>query len=338
MTAVGRAQAVEPEPGTGADVLQVRGLATEVLSRGRRFDVVRGVDLSVPRGTTIGIAGESGSGKTMLAMSILSLLPGNSVRIRAGSVLFEGEDLTRASKRHVRSLLGRRLSAVFQDPLTSLDPLHTVGAQLVESLRRHQDISRSAAWRRARALLDAVHIPEAARRVRSYPHELSGGQRQRVAIALAIAHEPALLIADEPTTALDVTVQAEILNLLDELQQRMGMSMLFITHDLGVLGDICDRVAVMYAGRIVEEAGTEALFDAPQHPYTRRLMECVPVLGNRVDPRPIPGMPPPLYALPPGCSFCPRCDVAEPRCSEQDVLLTGPPPHQSACIKPGARP
>ncbi|CAN5887046.1 ABC transporter ATP-binding protein [soil metagenome] len=327
------------DTGTPEDaLLDVRGLTTEVEARGQRFDVLRGIDLTISRGETFGVAGESGSGKTMLALSILGLLPQPQVRVTSGSVTFEGMDLVTAPAKYVRSLLGHRMSAVFQDPLTSLNPLFTVGDQIGEVLRRHGNVSRRAAATRARELLEAVHISQAEQRVRSYPHELSGGQRQRVAIAIAIANEPALLVADEPSTALDVTVQAEILDLLDELQQRMGMSILFITHDLGVVQDICDRLVVMYAGRIVEHASTDRVFASPQHPYTRRLMECVPRLGRHTEPRPIPGMPPPLNDLPQGCTFHPRCDVGEPRCQQQDVHLTGEPEHQAACIKPGARP
>ncbi len=317
--------------------LEVRGLHTQVRSHRRAFDVLRGIDLAVASGETVGVAGESGSGKSMLALSILGLLP-PAVRIASGSILFEGHDLVTAPRTHVRSLLGNRMAVIFQDPMTSLNPLFRVGDQIGEVMRRHRGLSRSASWARAVELLDAVKIPHARERARAYPHELSGGQRQRVAIAMAIANEPALLIADEPTTALDVTVQAEILDLLAELKQRMAMAMVFITHDLGVIRDISDRVLVMYAGRIVEHGPTAAVLSDPQHPYTRRLIACVPQPGQARMPVPIEGLPPALDALPGGCAFHPRCDVAEARCRAHDVFLAGPDDHQAACIKPGSRP
>lgn len=319
-------------------LLSVRGLVTEVITRSQRLVVLRGIDLDLDVRTTLGIAGESGSGKTMLALSILGLLARPAVRVTAGAIKFEGVDLVGAPPSYVRNLLGRRLSAVFQDPQTSLNPLFTVGEQIREVIRRHQRLSRHSADIRSGELLELVKIAEPTKRLRSYPHELSGGQRQRVAIAIAIANEPALLVADEPTTALDVTVQAEILELLAELRDRMGMSMLFISHDLGVIREICDRVVVMYAGRIVEESTAHELFRSPLHPYTRRLIECMPAVGQRAQSRPIPGMPPAMDSLPVGCAFADRCDVAEPRCELVDPRLVGDSKHSVACVKPGAKP
>jgi peptide/nickel transport system permease protein len=317
-------------------LLSVRSLNTQVQVDGETFRTVNGVDLDVLPGETVGVAGESGCGKTMLALSILRLLPAPAARIVSGSVVFEGADLVTASAAHLRSVRGRRLSAVFQDPLTSLNPLLTVGEQVREAIRCHQRVGRAAVERRAAELLEAVRLPRARQQLRAYPHELSGGMRQRVGIAIAIANEPALLIADEPTTALDVTVQAEILDLLKELQQRLKMAMILITHDFGVVEDVCDRVVVMYAGRIIEEAPVGLLFDDPRHPYTRRLIECVPRLGQHgLRPEPIAGLPPRLNLLPDGCAFAERCDVVEHRCRRGEIALAGVVGRRSRCVKAG---
>lgn len=319
-------------------VLEVRGLTTEVHGPSGWFPVVRSADLRLDRGETLAIAGESGSGKSMLALSILGLLPASGVRIESGRVALNGLDLLSEAPGRVRALLGRTMSAVFQDPMTSLNPVFTVGDQIVEVIRRHSRMGRRSALERATELLDAVRIDNASKRVRAYPHELSGGQRQRVAMAIAVANEPDLLIADEPTTALDVSVQAEILELLEELRERIGMSMLFITHDLGVAKDISDRVAVMYAARIVELADSSELFANPLHPYTRRLMECAPAIGRRNRLAPIPGVPPPLQALPAGCAFAERCDIGDHACRTGPIPLTDLGDRHVACIRPGERP
>ncbi len=323
---------------TATPVLSVQGLTTEVRGPGGWFPVVRSADLRLDRGETLAVAGESGSGKSMLALSILGLLPASGVRIASGRVELNGLDLLAEPAARVRAMLGRTMSAVFQDPMTSLNPVFTVGDQIVEVIRRHSSMGRRSALDRAAELLDAVRIDNAPKRVRAYPHELSGGQRQRVAMAIAVANEPDLLIADEPTTALDVSVQAEIIDLLDELQERIGMSMLFITHDLGVAQDISDRVAVMYAARIIELADSSELFANPLHPYTRRLMECAPTLGKRSRLAPIPGVPPPLQSLPAGCAFAERCDIADHACRTGTIPLTDLADRHVACIRPGERP
>lgn len=319
-------------------VLKIENLVTEVHSQSEWFPVVRDVNLEIHPGKTMGLVGESGSGKTMLAMSILGLLPKETSRIPQGRIEFQGDDMLTKSPREKRTILGNRLSAVFQDPLTSLNPLFTIGNQMREVIRQHNTITKHDAHRRVIELLDAVHIPDATNRVSAYPHELSGGQRQRVAIAMAIANEPELLICDEPTTALDVTIQAEILELFHELQERMGMAMLFITHDLGVARDICDDISVMYAARIIESGEAQKVLNTPQHPYTRGLLKCVPRLGDTESLEPIPGFPPPLNQLPDGCSFADRCDVADVLCRTgriEDRIAAG---RQVVCIRPGETP
>jgi peptide/nickel transport system permease protein len=325
--------------GSGA-LLSVRDLRTHFTVEGRTFRAVDGLDLDIAAGEAVALVGESGSGKTVTAMSVLQLIPDPPGRIVSGSVRLDGEDLVTAEARRLRDVRGGRIACVFQDPQTTLNPVLRVGAQIVEMLRAHSDLSRTDARQRARELLEAVRIPDPQRRLDEYPHQLSGGMRQRVVIAMALANDPDLLIADEPTTALDVTVQAEILDLLIELRERTGMALLFITHDLGVVAELCDRVVVMYAGRVVEEATTAALFADPKHPYTRQLIDCTPTLGSgRRDLATIPGLPPALDDLPPGCAFAPRCDVVEQRCHAAPVALTDlGSGHQVRCLRPGARP
>jgi peptide/nickel transport system permease protein len=339
-TTMGTRSIVEPRKlqQSGNTVLSVRNIVTEVGTTDRRFAVVRGVSLNIDKGEAIAVVGESGSGKSMLALTILGLLPRPSALITSGQVILEGNDLTQLKTSTKRAMLGSRIAAIFQDPMSSLNPVFTIGNQIVEAIRQHNKTNAASASKRAAQLLEAVHIPNAHARLRAYPNELSGGQRQRVAIAMAIANDPALLIADEPTTALDVTVQSEILDLLTELQQRVGMAMMFITHDLGVAREICNRVAVMYAGRIVEEASTSELFAEPLHPYTRQLMRCAPELGRRESLNPIPGTPPPLDRLPPGCPFAPRCEVAGDECRVQDITLYRRDDRKFACLHPGELP
>jgi len=318
-------------------VLEVRDLHTVFPGDQRAISVVDHVDLQVSTGETLAVVGESGSGKTMTFLSVLGLLPPGG-KVVAGTVLFEGRDLTRMSPRELRSLRGAEVSMVFQDPLTALNPVFTVGDHLVDVIRAHARISRGAARRRALALLERVHIPHPQRRIDAYPHQLSGGMRQRVLIAMAIALGPKLLVADEPTTALDVTVQAQILELLDELRAEMGMGMVLITHDLGLVGTHADRVAVMYAGRIVETAPVASGFARSRHPYTRSLYRSIPRLDTPPEDQlaAIEGLPPDLARLPPGCPFEPRCYLGRGRedCRQQrpPLVPAGDDQHLSACL------
>ncbi|MEQ1730293.1 MAG: ABC transporter ATP-binding protein [Vicinamibacterales bacterium] len=290
-----------PEP-----VLSVRDLTSVFDLPGGTATAVDHVSFEIAAGETLGLVGESGSGKSVTAMSIVRLLraPG---RVAGGQVRFQGRDLMPLAEHEMRRIRGAGIGFVFQEPMTALDPVYTVGAQIREALRVHAVASGKAADVRARELLDAVRIPDAANRLRDYPHQLSGGMRQRVCMAIAIACRPALLIADEPTTALDVTIQAEILELLRDMRQELGLAMLLITHDLGVVAETADRVAVMYAGRIVEQGAVRDILRDPQHPYTRGLLASLPGATHGQPLRPIAGSVPLLGAFPSGCSFHPRC-------------------------------
>jgi oligopeptide/dipeptide ABC transporter ATP-binding protein len=303
----------------GGPLLELTGLSTHYVSaRGTRVTrAVEDVSLTLEAGQTLGIVGESGSGKTTLALSILRLLP-QGARIVRGQLRFDGEDLLTKSQRQMQSIRGKRIAMILQDPMASLNPLFTIGDQVSEPIRVHEHASRRSAWDRARTLLKSVRIAAPERRVREYPHEMSGGMRQRVVGAIAISCEPRLLIADEPTTSLDVTIQAQYLKLLRELQQEHGLALIFITHNLGIVARMCDTVAVMYAGRIVESGPVRQIFDAPAHPYTRALLESIPRL-TEVDARltAIDGQPPDPAALPEGCAFHPRCTKALDRCRVQ---------------------
>ena len=321
-TAIDRAAArADTQPQTGA-VLDVEGLKTRFKLGSKALHAVDGVDLSLKPGEVLGIVGESGSGKSVTAMSIMGLVPTPPGSIAGGSIRLNDEDLLSATDERIRQLRGGVVSHVFQDPLSTLHPLFTVGDQLVEAIRAHQPVSRRRALERAGELLALVRIPNAETRLDAYPHELSGGMRQRVVIAMALANDAELLIADEPTTALDVTVQAQILALMNRLRRDKGAAILFITHDFGVVSAICDRVAVMYAGRIVETGATSQVLDDPAHPYTRKLIDCVPVLGEprrRLDA--IEGLPPSVDDLPEGCAFAPRCAHVRPACRTGDIPL-----------------
>ncbi len=317
-------------------LLEINDLQTEIVTRDGRIRPVDGVSLTIRPGETVGLVGESGSGKTMTAMSILRLLPPGGA-ISGGSVRFAGRELTSLPEREMRRLRGSDIGMIFQDPMTSLNPTRTIGSQLIEAYRIHRDGSLRAARARATEVLGLVGMPRPAERLGDYPHQLSGGMRQRVMIALALVCEPALLIADEPTTALDVSIQAQILQLLDDLKTRLSMGILLVTHDLGVIAGHADRVAVMYGGRVVEQATTLDLFAAPQHRYTEALFESMPTLelDSRRSLAAIPGAPPRLSGLPAMCRFAPRCRFATDECRFQDPeSIESAPGHSYACFHP----
>ncbi|HWL83716.1 MAG TPA: ABC transporter ATP-binding protein [Roseomonas sp.] len=317
------------------DLLRVEGLRTVFRNSSGLIRAVDGIDLSVPRGRTLGIVGESGCGKSMLSLSIMRLVPPPG-RITEGRVLLEGRDLLQLSTSEMRQVRGGQIAMIFQEPMTSLNPVHSVGRQITEAMRVHSPKeSASALKEQAIAALKRVRIPSPERRFDEYPHQLSGGMRQRVMIAMALACRPRLLIADEPTTALDVTVQAQILDLLRELQEEMGMSIILITHDLGVVAEMADEVAVLYAGKVAERAPARALFEDPQHPYTLGLLGSVPRLDEeRERLLAIEGAVPPPFAFPEGCRFHPRCPFAIGPCREgQPPLREIAGGHQAACIR-----
>jgi oligopeptide/dipeptide ABC transporter ATP-binding protein len=297
-------------------LLELENLSTHYISaRGSR--VVRAVDevsLRVNAGETLGIVGESGSGKSTLALTIVRLLP-PAARIAGGKLLFEGEDLLQKSDAEMRRVRGKRMAMILQDPMASLNPLFTIGDQVAEPIRVHEGARRADAWNRACELLKAVHIPSPQTRLFQHPHEMSGGMRQRIVGAIGISCEPRLLIADEPTTSLDLTIQAQYLNLLRELQRAHGLALIFITHNLGIVAKMCDQLAVMYAGRVVESGPVRQVFKAPIHPYTRALLNSIPRMSDKCQRlTAIEGQPPDLAALPPGCAFAPRCPSAFDRC------------------------
>ena len=321
---------------TGEPLIAIRGLSVELRMRQRTVHPVNDVSLTLARDETLGLVGESGSGKTMLSLAIMGLLPQPFGRIVAGEIVFDGENLARRSDSELRAIRGDRISMVFQEPMTSLDPLFTIGSQIVEAIRAHRSFSRAAATELAVSMLERVHIPSPRQRFSSYPHELSGGMRQRVMIAMALCLEPELLLADEPTTALDVTVQAQILELIAELQAELRMGMLLITHNLAVVREVADRVAVMYAGEIVELAPTEELFERPRHPYTQGLMRSMPTARRVPHLHVIPGRPPDLTVLPRGCPFAPRCPQVTQQCEREHPALeaSGAPGHAFRCWNP----
>ncbi len=311
-----------PDGGTIAAgaVLDVRGLKTTFRTRGGEVHAVNSVSFQLQRGEILGVVGESGSGKSVTMMSLIRLLPSPPAQIGPGQVWLDGQDLLQIDAEALRKVRGPKVGFVFQDPMTSLNPVFTVGSQIMEPLRRHMGLDRAGARRRAGELLDLVGIPDAARRLDDYPHQFSGGMRQRVMIAIALACEPDVLIADEPTTALDVTIQAQIIDLVKRLQKQLGMGVIWITHDLGVIAGIAQRVMVMYAGQIVEHGPVTEVFRAPQHPYTRALLKTVPSLTGRRAARlqVIEGQPPILMAAPVACSFRDRCAHAFGRCAQEN--------------------
>jgi peptide/nickel transport system ATP-binding protein len=317
-------------------LLRVEDLRVEFSTEDGVVHAVDGISYEVQSGRTLGIVGESGSGKTVASLTTLGLTRTQGARV-SGRIVFEGRDLVALAEADLRAIRGNDIAMVFQDPLSSLHPFFKVGTQLIEALRAHQDISKQQARARTIELLGLVGIPDPSGRVDDYPHEFSGGMRQRAMIAMALANEPKLLIADEPTTALDVTVQAQILALLERLQRELGMAIVIITHDLGVVAEMADEIAVMYAGRIVETASTETVFDGPEHPYTWGLLKSIPTLGGSRDEDlvPIPGTPPSLIQRPSGCHFHPRCPYTQPSHARIDPQLrpvTDQPGHHVACL------
>jgi peptide/nickel transport system ATP-binding protein len=317
-------------------LLQVEDLHVEFSTDDGVVHAVDGLSYSVDAGSTLGIVGESGSGKTVASLTTMGLTRGRSARV-SGRIMFEGRDLLELPRGALRRIRGDDIAMIFQDPLSSLHPFYKIGRQLTEAVRAHRNVSRAAAHDRAVELLELVGIPDPARRVNQYPHEFSGGMRQRAMIAMALANEPKLLIADEPTTALDVTVQAQILALLDDLQRRLGMAVIIITHDLGVVAETADEIAVMYAGRVVEHASTAQIFGSPQHPYTWGLLKSIPRMDTPRDEElvPISGRPPSLINRPSGCFFHPRCPYvreAHKRIDPRLEPLPNDPGHEVACL------
>jgi peptide/nickel transport system ATP-binding protein len=321
---------------TAEPLLRVEELKVQFPTEDGLVHAVDGITYQVFRGRTLGIVGESGSGKTVSSLTTLGLTRRQGAQI-SGRILFEGRDLVPLSEDEMRRIRGNEIAMIFQDPLSSLHPLYRVGKQLTEAVRTHRDISKKAAQARAVELLGLVGIPDPKHRVDMYPHEFSGGMRQRVMIAMALANEPKLLIADEPTTALDVTVQAQILSLMERLQRELGMAIVIITHDMGVVAEMADDIAVMYAGRIVETAPATQVFSAPEHPYTWGLLRSIPTLDRprEEDLVPIPGTPPSLIRRPSGCHFHPRCAYVQPEHTRVDPALEplpGAPDHFVACL------
>ncbi len=327
-------------------LLSVKGLVTSFSTERGTIRAVDDVSFDVPEGKTLGIVGESGCGKSVSALSIMRLIATPHGVIESGTVEYKGRDLLALSESEMRHIRGNEISMIFQEPMTSLNPVYTVGAQIVEAIQLHQKKSRKEAWARAEEMLRLVGIPSPETNVKAYPHQLSGGMRQRVMIAMALSCEPTLLIADEPTTALDVTIQAQILELLRKLQETLSMSVIFITHDLGVVAEYTDHVVVMYAGRVVESAPVDALFARPRHPYTKGLLGSLPRPEDAVNPHrekrkrlpTIEGMVPDLHDLPPGCRFADRCSMAIDACSagEPELVDLGERiPHLSRCLRAG---
>ena len=335
--AEGADASVAAEPMPGSEILRVEDLRTSFFLPIGELQAVRGVSFSLDRGRSLGIVGESGSGKTVLARSIMRLNLGANVEI-SGSAIFEGRDLLALSRREMRRIWGTGIAMIFQDPMTSLNPMVKIGRQVTEHLRTHSGVGRQQAKRTALDLLNEVRIPEAESRINRFPHELSGGMRQRVSIASALACEPSLLFADEPTTALDVTVQHQILNLLSREQRQRDMTMVMVTHDLGVVAGRTDDTLVMYAGKVVEQASTVEIFDDTRHPYTEALMRSIPrtAQASHTPLVAITGRPPVATHLPKGCAFSPRCPYVQPRCHEEDPVLvsSGAAGHTTACWYP----
>ena len=316
-------------------LLDVQGLTTAFMTGRGEITAIEDVSFSLKEGEILGIVGESGSGKSVTALTIMGLLPKPPARIAAGKVLFQGQELTGLSSREMQRIRGPGIAMIFQEPMTSLNPVFSIGDQIMETIRAHENLPAAALRKRAIDMLDKVGIPSAARRLDDYPHQMSGGQRQRVMIAIALACNPKLLIADEPTTALDVTIQAQILDLLMDLRDEFRMAIMIITHNMGVIAETADRVLVMYAGRVIEEAPVARVFDHPIHPYTRGLLECVPsITEDRARLIAIPGTLPDPARRPPGCRYSVRCRYAQPSCSDAlPPLILEEADHWAACLR-----
>ena len=321
-----------------APLLSIRDLKVHIPTDDGVVKAVDGLSFHISSGETLGVVGESGSGKSVSSLSIMRLMAMPPAKFAGGEILFDGEDLIGKSEAEMRRLRGNDIAMIYQEPMTSLNPVHRIGDQIAETVRLHLGDAKQSAWSRAVEMLDLVGIPEPAKRARSYPHEMSGGMRQRAMIAMALSCNPRLLIADEPTTALDVTIQAQILDLMRELQREIGMATLFITHDLGVIAEMADRVLVMYAGRAVEEASVKDLFRKPRMPYTMGLLDSIPRLGSSATARTalhtIPGNVPNPLRLPPGCAFGPRCDYCRDICKKEPPALEYTEPgHLVRCVR-----
>jgi peptide/nickel transport system ATP-binding protein/oligopeptide transport system ATP-binding protein len=316
-------------------LLDVQGLTTAFMTGRGEITAIEEVSFSLKKGEILGIVGESGSGKSVTALTIMGLLPTPPARIAAGKVLFQGQELTKLSSREMQRIRGPGIAMIFQEPMTSLNPVFSIGDQIMETIKAHENLPAAALRKRAIDMLDKVGIPSAARRLDDYPHQMSGGQRQRVMIAIALACNPKLLIADEPTTALDVTIQAQILDLLMDLRDEFRMAIMIITHNMGVIAETADRVLVMYAGRVIEEAPVARVFDHPIHPYTRGLLECVPsITEDRARLIAIPGTLPDPARRPPGCRYSVRCRYAQPSCSDAlPPLILEEADHWAACLR-----
>jgi len=316
-------------------LLDVQGLTTAFMTGRGEITAIEEVSFSLKEGEILGIVGESGSGKSVTALTIMGLLPTPPARIAAGKVMFQGKELTKLSSREMQRIRGPGIAMIFQEPMTSLNPVFSIGDQIMETIKAHESLPAAALRKRAIDMLDKVGIPSAARRLDDYPHQMSGGQRQRVMIAIALACNPKLLIADEPTTALDVTIQAQILDLLMDLRDEFRMAIMIITHNMGVIAETADRVLVMYAGRVIEEAPVARVFDHPIHPYTRGLLECVPsITEDRARLIAIPGTLPDPARRPPGCRYSVRCRYAQPSCSDAlPPLILEEADHWAACLR-----
>ena len=313
-------------------LLEIEDLKVTFNTRHGEVTALDSVSLHVNAGETLGVVGESGCGKSITALSVMGLIPSPPGRIAGGSIRLNGEELTTATPARLRQIRGAEAAMIFQEPMTSLNPVFTVGAQIAEAIMLHQKVSSDRAMKDAIALLDRVGIPSPDTRARDYPHQLSGGMRQRVMIAMAVSCRPKMLIADEPTTALDVTVQAQIFDLLNEIQRDFGAAIMLITHDMGAIAEMADRVAVMYAGRVIEAATADDVLDHPQHPYARGLIDCIPnIAKGDTALREIPGVVPPLHMLGAGCAFAARCAYANDRCLREKPLLAGHGHHPAAC-------